>query len=120
MFAAQLCKADLALRAQHGTSHENDAHSRQGERIDRYFRVRARNPSGHHFRVTRAAGQPPDWLRTEARQVYGVDPESYEAGRPEYPLRCPSGGEGSRDWAGDGPGHTSTGALRCRRECRGA
>jgi SAM-dependent methyltransferase len=31
--------------------------------------------------------QPPQWLRAEARRVYGVDPESYEAGRPDYPER---------------------------------
>jgi SAM-dependent methyltransferase len=39
------------------------------------------------MRVARSAGQPPEWLRTEARRVYGIDPESYEAGRPEYPER---------------------------------
>jgi SAM-dependent methyltransferase len=30
---------------------------------------------------------PPAWLRAEARSVYGTDPASYEAGRPEYPAR---------------------------------
>ncbi len=37
--------------------------------------------------VPRTAGQPPEWLRTEARRAYGIDPESYETGRPEYPER---------------------------------
>jgi SAM-dependent methyltransferase len=31
--------------------------------------------------------QPPNWLRTEARRVYGIDPQGYDAGRPEYPER---------------------------------
>jgi SAM-dependent methyltransferase len=34
------------------------------------------------------AMQPPEWLRTEARRIYGVDAESYDAGRPEYPERA--------------------------------
>ncbi len=37
--------------------------------------------------MPRTAGQPPEWLRTEARRTYGIDPESYETGRPEYPER---------------------------------
>jgi SAM-dependent methyltransferase len=43
--------------------------------------------NGHHTLVTGKSTQPPDWLRTEARCVYGVDPEGYDAGRPEYPGR---------------------------------
>ncbi|MGH8986706.1 MAG: class I SAM-dependent methyltransferase [Acidimicrobiia bacterium] len=35
----------------------------------------------------RESTQPPGWLRTEARCLYGVDPEGYDAGRPEYPAR---------------------------------
>jgi SAM-dependent methyltransferase len=33
------------------------------------------------------AAQPPEWLRSEARHLYGDDPENYDAGRPEYPKR---------------------------------
>jgi SAM-dependent methyltransferase len=37
--------------------------------------------------MTDRAPLPPDWLRTEARRLYGTDPLGYEAGRPEYPER---------------------------------
>ncbi|MGH9032851.1 MAG: class I SAM-dependent methyltransferase [Acidimicrobiia bacterium] len=37
--------------------------------------------------MSERATQPPGWLRTEARRLYGVDPEGYDAGRPDYPER---------------------------------
>jgi SAM-dependent methyltransferase len=37
--------------------------------------------------VPRRSTQPPGWLRAEAGRVYGIDPQGYDAGRPEYPER---------------------------------
>lgn len=44
---------------------------------------------------------PPDWLRAEARRLYGTDPVAYEAGRPDYPQRVY---EVLRDRCGLAPG----------------
>src|SRR5262249_11835245 len=38
-------------------------------------------------RVPERSTPPPFWLRTEACRVYGIDPQGYDAGRPEYPER---------------------------------
>jgi len=39
-----------------------------------------------HLMVGRAP-PPPEWLRSDARRLYGLDPVAYEAGRPDYPER---------------------------------
>ncbi|MCU1426486.1 MAG: hypothetical protein JWL83_486 [Actinomycetia bacterium] len=38
-------------------------------------------------RMVGRAPPPPEALRSDARRVYGLDPEGYEAGRPDYPER---------------------------------
>ncbi|MGH9025786.1 MAG: class I SAM-dependent methyltransferase [Acidimicrobiia bacterium] len=38
--------------------------------------------------VSQPGEQPPTWLRSDARQVFGDDPANYDAGRPHYPERA--------------------------------
>src|SRR5436309_2048803 len=44
-------------------------------------------PCGSIQTVVDKSPQPPDWLQADARQVYGSDPEDYDAARPDYPDR---------------------------------